>query len=929
MLSFAVEDPDRQAYALQRVLQINPGNRAARSQLSRLSQAPASSPDGSVASPAVSTAFTPRPEPIPTPATEFVAEKRPSDALRVARFVGVRGLTLLLALAVGLFLAIVLINYGGFIDAIFEDQIEWALLGMAMSMQDKDPEELAVILDEAREGMREAYGLNDPFLQRCANWWVRGITLRLGEAESFQMAGSGDPRVRSIILDRLPNSLLLLGAGNLFLFVFSLLLALALSRRHGSLADRLIIGLSPLSAAPTWVHGVILTVIFAAELGLLPFGGMFDDVPPDNALGYTWVVAKHMVLPVAAIFLATFFQSVYSWRTYFLLHSREDYVEMGEAKGLPTRMLERLYILRPTLPYIITSFALVLITSWQGLLILEVFFNWPGIGRLFIEGIQRHDRPVLVGLIAIFAYLLALTVLFLDFAYVVVDPRVKIGSRGTRARAVRQRWWTGLRWPPNWRPAWDALRGWPRRFWRSLAAIPTGLGHGLVQLARGLPTALRALVRYPSALFALVLILLLFAVSIHTVLTSPLDEAIDEWRETNKEWYTRPRNAQPTWVNLFRFKDLPPTIMMSNGEGGATKSVEVVSDQMTEIQLLFPVDYNYGALPQDFLVLLDAEFDRKHPHVVLTWITPDGREIELASFAQTTPKLTYQLSSADRYGRKLLGAEPVKAIFYAPDSEEDALVEGRYTLRVEGFVFEEDADLEATFILIGQVYGLAGTDDQRRDLMIPLRWGTPVALAFGLLGAVGTTLASLTVAAVGTWFGGWVDELVQRLTEVNMILPALPIAIMVYLAYSKSIWVILAVMILLSIFGSAVKNYRAAFLQVKEAPYVEAAKAYGASNWRVIMRYLVPRVMPIVVPYLVALVPGYVFLEATLSLLGVTDPVLPTWGKLVVGSLENSLYSGHYHLVLIPLAALMLTGFSFALLGMALERILDPRLRRR
>jgi peptide/nickel transport system permease protein len=79
----------------------------------------------------------------------------------------------------------------------------------------------------------------------------------------------------------------------------------------------------------------------------------------------------------------------------------------------------------------------------------------------------------------------------------------------------------------------------------------------------------------------------------------------------------------------------------------------------------------------------------------------------------------------------------------------------------------------------------------------------------------------------------------------------------------------------------------------------------------------------------VILVPAYVFLEATLALLGVSDPMLPTWGKLVVDALNHSLHTGDYHLVLIPIAALLLTGFGFALVGISLERILDPRLRER
>ena len=95
------------------------------------------------------------------------------------------------------------------------------------------------------------------------------------------------------------------------------------------------------------------------------------------------------------------------------------------------------------------------------------------------------------------------------------------------------------------------------------------------------------------------------------------------------------------------------------------------------------------------------------------------------------------------------------------------------------WVFEEGADAEGEFVLYGQVYGLAGTDHERRDLLVALLWGMPVALAFGLLAAVGTSVATVVIAGVGVWYGGWLDNLVQRVTEVNLILPFLPVSIMI------------------------------------------------------------------------------------------------------------------------------------------------------
>jgi peptide/nickel transport system permease protein len=207
-------------------------------------------------------------------------------------------------------------------------------------------------------------------------------------------------------------------------------------------------------------------------------------------------------------------------------------------------------------------------------------------------------------------------------------------------------------------------------------------------------------------------------------------------------------------------------------------------------------------------------------------------------------------------------------------------------------------------------------------------WGTPIALAFGFLGAITTCILSMMIAAFGVWFDGWVDSTIQRLTEINMIIPTLPIAITIFYLYSKSIWVILGVIILLSIFGSAIKTYRAAFLQVKEAPYIEAAKAYGASNWRIIRHYLVPRIIPLLIPQLVILVPSYVFFEATLAYLQVSDPVLPTWGKVVYDALTRGAFGGYYYWVLEPIALMIITGLAFAVVGFALDSILNPRLRR-
>lgn len=185
----------------------------------------------------------------------------------------------------------------------------------------------------------------------------------------------------------------------------------------------------------------------------------------------------------------------------------------------------------------------------------------------------------------------------------------------------------------------------------------------------------------------------------------------------------------------------------------------------------------------------------------------------------------------------------------------------------------------------------------------------------------------MIIAAAGVWWGGWFDSLTQWLVEVNMILPVLAIGILVFALYGVDLYLILGAVILLNIFGSPTKSFRAAFIQVKESPYIEAAQAYGATNLRIIFRYMVPRIFPVLIPQLVILIPGFVFLEATLGIFNVFDPRYPTWGRIIYQALSRGAWWGGTRFwILEPILLLLVVALAFALVGFALERILNPRL---
>ncbi len=363
-------------------------------------------------------------------------KKRWSDSTwaRVGLYTLTRLTALFFTVVVAIYLTILIANMGGAMDDIRTSMIR-ENISMAMSM---DPEmrqlssgERNVMIQDAIRIEIARLGLDQPFPLRSVRYLSNALLLDLGRAE-YLTSDAGSRQVKLIILERLPPTLLLFATSNLLLFFITLFAALFLSRRYGSTLDKIVVALAPTSAAPSWFYGIFLILLFAGIWGVLPFGGMVGAPPPPTTWAYSLSVLRHLILPVMALTLAALFLQIYSWRTFFLIYSSEDYVEMAKAKGLSSSAIERRYILRPTLPTILTSFTLGLITMWMGGVVTETIFNWPGLGSLIYAAATMPDTPVVVGSVVIYAYLLAASVFVLDIMYAVVDPRVKVGG-GSRS----------------------------------------------------------------------------------------------------------------------------------------------------------------------------------------------------------------------------------------------------------------------------------------------------------------------------------------------------------------------------------------------------------------------------------------------------------------------------------------------------------------
>jgi peptide/nickel transport system permease protein len=885
---------------------------------------------------------------------------------RAARFLFSKALLIAVTIFFGVFITVLIANQSGQMERQINQQIERYIRSVrndaqytALSEQDQER-----VFEGIRTELQAELGLNLSFWPRHMLWTFNALKFDWGRMMTDQMRpiysrAGRSYAIRDVVFQHLPNTALLVGAANLLVFLFGMPLSLYLAGKSGSFYDRLIALLAPLSSVPSWVLGILLISLFAVKLRILPIGGMFDKLPPDTPIGYVPVVLRHMILPVMAIFISLFFQLVYSWRTFFIIYAAEDYVELGKAKGLPPRLLQKQYILRPALSYIITNFALTLVGFWQMTMALEVIFDWPGIGWLYVEmalpnfwGESMYPGELLaaVGVVVVFAYLLGFVVFLLDFIYVLVDPRISISYAEPAMRLNRSVARRGRRLFQRSRidafltdkksgDAAEKSAGTPKR---ARFAELKFFVDSLRNLVRRLRTTLLEIRRYPSAMAGLVMILVLVLGSVYAIVFLPYQQIGSAWsRETLTGEPRIPKLAGPAWVNLFRPDDYLSVMALDSQQQSnlVIKRVKELPNEMKSISLEYVFNYSYAEFPQELYLYLDPEYREKRPFVSLLWITPDGRRFELKG-SSSGGYSSYDFAANIPYKRMVrdnqnwqqwfdLGdvqpTPPHYVLFADPESEGAKPVRGNYLLLVEGLFFEPEGDLEAELVLLGQVYGLAGTDYLRRDLIVPLLWGMPFALLFGLLGATLTTVISMIMAASGVWFGGWVDNLIQRVTEANMVLPILAISVLAYALLGIDIWIILVVIVLLNVFGSPTKNFRAAFLQAKQAPYIEAARAYGATDHRIIFNYLIPRIIPVLVPQLITLIPSFVFLEATLGIFNIKSNY-PTWGMVIYQGLTQGALYGPRYWVLEPLTLLLLTGLAFAMMGFALDRILNPRL---
>jgi len=221
---------------------------------------------------------------------------------------------------------------------------------------------------------------------------------------------------------------------------------------------------------------------------------------------------------------------------------------------------------------------------------------------------------------------------------------------------------------------------------------------------------------------------------------------------------------------------------------------------------------------------------------------------------------------------------------------------------------------------------LFGTTNEGMDVFSQVIWGTRVAILVGLLSSLGSVLVGTAIGLIAGYLGGPVDRVLMRLTDIAFAMPFLPFAMVVISVVKPSLGLVI-LLVVAFLWRTTARVVRAQTLSLKTRVYVRAARMSGASHGQIILRHILPSILPISFLYMAVGVQSGVMLESALSFLGFGSPDVQSWGAMLnaafrVGALRVAWWWG-----LPPSIALSLFVVAVFMLTRAYETHLDPRLR--
>ncbi len=269
--------------------------------------------------------------------------------------------------------------------------------------------------DEQLDSMRESLGLNGNIVEQYTSWAKKTLQGNWG------LSVSNHQPVKDQVLDKLPNTMLLMGSALIISIIIAIPLGLIAGLHKNSYIDNIISGISYLGISlPAFWFGIILIIVFSLKLGLLPSSGM-------RTMGVNSVldVIKHGILPAIVLSVNNMAVFVRYIRSNTINQLEEDYVLTAVSKGISKKHILFKHILKNCLLPIITIVGMNFGKLVTGSFIVESVFGWPGIGTLGMTAINNRDYPMIMGITMLSCVILLLGNFLADIFYSIADPRIK------------------------------------------------------------------------------------------------------------------------------------------------------------------------------------------------------------------------------------------------------------------------------------------------------------------------------------------------------------------------------------------------------------------------------------------------------------------------------------------------------------------------
>lgn len=348
--------------------------------------------------------------------------------------------------------------------------------------------------------------------------------------------------------------------------------------------------------------------------------------------------------------------------------------------------------------------------------------------------------------------------------------------------------------------------------------------------------------------------------------------------------------ARPLWWDI----SLPATVTADFDEKGWAARWN------KKAPLVMALEGEITARPQSEARIIMRTPERSHTLAVLT-----GRD-----------RYWLNLDSRDMIFKQTLALPPIGSaaarLFTSP---------GVYEIKITGA-----ASADLSLKLYGGRQGLLGTDQRGRDVFALLIFGIRTSLLVGVSATLVASLLGLGFGLTAGYAGGLVDALIMRAVDILLSIPTLPILMVLTGVWGKGLWQLVLILSIFSWMGTA-RSVRALTLTVRESPWVEGLRALGAKRSYILWRHLVPEAAPILLANIALGVPGAILSEAGLAFLGLSDPRLISWGRMLHEAHSFGAFTqGAWWLLLPPGLSIVAICLIFMDLGHYLEEKIDPRL---